>query len=195
MDLLDEDGEDSIIDLMSKLLLNTTQRMRETEAAVMSVWQMDGNLQLPKLIKQATVAYSKRTKGNPQHTEGSPHLHAWCPIPEFLRDLDGIGPHYKAALTAYCKELDDSTMEDTAQKVRCCRMKVNYTKGAIGSKVRLQLCLQGTVAYDYEGQKFEMTLHAIIRKALHVMGAQESIGTAPPTANERKLVKMLEKRR
>ena len=42
MDIKGDEEEDStIIELMTKLLPNTTQRMRETEAAVMSVWQMD----------------------------------------------------------------------------------------------------------------------------------------------------------
>jgi len=177
------------------LLLNTAQRLREAEGAIWMVYTLDHGKdiqeEIAKDMKEASVEYGKKVKGNPKHNQGSPHIHVWIPLSEHCRDTVGLDSETKAALTAFCTAQDEMDPDQVGEWVNGCRLKLNYTPKEQTTTSRITLSVSGAIHYKHEEVDKTMNLRTAIDRALKARGCVRRVGAPPPTNNERKLAKAL----
>ena len=69
-------------DRLIKLSLNSAQRVRELEGAVMRCMAIKKDSHLDHRLHEAGTDYNEAVQGNPGHGKGPPHIHIWMALVE-----------------------------------------------------------------------------------------------------------------
>ena len=91
-------------DRLIKMSLNSAQRIRELEGAVMRSMAIQKDSPIDKRLAEAGTDYNHAAQGHPGHGKGPPHIHIWSALMDSVLEdpgLQGFDQTKKAAPQEY----------------------------------------------------------------------------------------------
>jgi len=150
-------------------------------------------------MQQAGKDYAAEVRDKPEEEHFSPHLHIFLAMLEALandiKEKARKTDTAKAIIQFWEWAEEHSTPHTMGKYARICRLKSNYQKKGKKFTHRLHLRMEGTIDIDEEENKKTILLAAAFRDELtHLVGVSHKWGSAPKSALERKLEKMISTR-
>ena len=178
-------------DRLIKMSLNSAQRIRELEGAVMRCLAIQKDSFIDTRLAEAGTDHNMAVQGQPGHGKGPPHIHIWSALVDAVLEdpaLKEWDADKKAALQAYMTtKVEKQSQAELGLEVSACRRKTNYSKEGEAATCRVTWCCRATI--EHEGATIPVD-RLLVQAMLHT-GAVLNLGAPPPGNHERVLGKML----
>jgi len=186
-------GDDQVIEGIAKLSLNTAQRLREVENAVIESWVFPSDHQIIKALADTGKRYHDLCAGKTDHKYGPPHVHKWGTLMRCLQEAKPPSDSRHDIIVAFevvyahYQQLEKFDLEDMAELCRHCRTKTCREQKDKVARTRLFYAVNTSCSIGPRMAHRPIDLDMAVKLMLQQAGGTKSLGPAPPSMLEKQV--------